>query len=66
MRILAFEQLKPEKGIPHCRQHLHRLVRAGRFPKPVKIGIARNGWIEAELDEWLEKRIAERDGSEAA
>lgn len=61
MRVLSFEQLKPEKGIPHCRQHLHRLIKAGEFPRPVKVGLARNAWLESEVDAWLQKRVRERD-----
>ena len=42
-------------------QHLHQLVRAGRFPAPINLGCRSVGWIEAEIDSWLRARIAERD-----
>ena len=27
------------------------------FPKPIKLGIAAIGWIEAEIDAWIKSRI---------
>jgi prophage regulatory protein len=60
VRILDDRGLK-EKGIPFSRQHRHRLINAGKFPKPVKIGDATNGWIEAEIDKYIQDKISERD-----
>lgn len=38
----------------------------GEFPRPVRLGTDDRakavGWIESEIDEWIEQRIAERDG----
>jgi predicted DNA-binding transcriptional regulator AlpA len=35
--------------------------RQGRdLPKPVKLSASRNGWIEAEINAWIEARAAER------
>lgn len=31
------------------------------FPRPVKIGTRASAWVESEVDEWIAKRIAERD-----
>lgn len=35
-------------------------VAKGIFPKPIKIGTRASGWLESEVDAWLEKRISER------
>mgnify|MGYP000140751227 FL=1 len=43
-----------------CRSHVHQLVSKGEFPSPIKLtpnGRA-SGWIESEVDAWLEQRIA--------
>ncbi len=61
MKILTVADLKPEKGINYSRSHLYRLVAAGRFPRPLRLGVGRIGFIESELDDWLEARAAERD-----
>lgn len=61
MRVLGFRDLKALKGIPFSRQHIHRLVTAGKFPRPIKLGEATNAWDEREIDSWLNARIVERD-----
>jgi predicted DNA-binding transcriptional regulator AlpA len=43
------------------RAYAYELVAANKFPKPVKIGAA-SRWVTAEVDAWIEARIAERDG----
>jgi prophage regulatory protein len=65
MRVLSLLELKSVKGIKFSRQHLHRLVKAGKFPAPIKLGENTNGWVEREIDEYLNSRIAAR-GSIAA
>jgi prophage regulatory protein len=60
MRLIAPEDLKPKKGIPFSRAHLHRLIKAGKFPRPVKLGDNRNAFVEIEVDQYLANRIARR------
>lgn len=45
------------------RSTLWRWVKAGRFPKPVQLGPQAVGWLEHEIDAWLEARAAERDAA---
>lgn len=40
---------------------LYRLMSAGHFPRPVKIGVAAVAWVEDEVDEWIASRISERE-----
>jgi prophage regulatory protein len=52
-------------GIRFSRQHLYRLIQAGRFPKPIKLGSGgRNAWIADEINAWIKARISERDATE--
>jgi len=53
------------RGVRFSRGHLHRLMKSGRFPRPVKVGENRNAWIESEVDAWIAARIAERDAEAA-
>jgi prophage regulatory protein len=62
MKVLAFSELRG-KGIPFSRQWIHKLVRRGEFPTPLKIGSKTNAWAESEINEYLENRLAQR-GSE--
>jgi prophage regulatory protein len=58
--ILRPAEVAAKKGIPRTGQF--ELLRAGDFPKPIKLSGARSiGFIESEIDEWLEKRMAARD-----
>ncbi len=66
MRVLSKAELREKKGIPYSRVHLDRLVKAGRFPAPIKLGANRIGFIEDEIDEFLARRVAERDELRAA
>jgi prophage regulatory protein len=49
----------------NSREQLDGLVNDGEFPKPIKIGKRAVAWLDAELKQWLEQRIAERDGRAA-
>ena len=58
-RILNRKALREEKGIPFSDNHLRRLVKAGRFPAPIKLGPdprAHNFWKEHEIDAYLAAR----------
>lgn len=41
---------------------IYKLISQGRFPKPVKIGARSIAFIESEVDEWINQRIAESRG----
>lgn len=35
--------------------------KAGTFPHSVPIGVRTVGWVDTEIDEWVEQQIANRD-----
>jgi len=59
MRLLSKRQVK--ELVLYSPQHIARLEAAGQFPKRVKLGQNRVGWVEAEVLEWLRERIEARD-----
>jgi prophage regulatory protein len=59
MKLLDYDDLAA-KGVKFSDTHILRLIRAGDFPKPVKIG-NRNHWVEAEIDDFIAAKLAERD-----
>ncbi|MET0537759.1 MAG: AlpA family phage regulatory protein [Xanthobacteraceae bacterium] len=65
MRLLDYADLC-DRGIKYSRCQLWRLWKEGRFPRPVKLSVNRNAWAEADVDEWISARIAERDHTPAA
>lgn len=42
------------------RTSIYAGIAAGTFPAPVKAG-RRSLWVEAEIDQWIADRIADRD-----
>jgi prophage regulatory protein len=42
--------------------HLYRLIRKNEFPRPLKLGDARIAFLETEIDGWIRKRAAQREG----
>jgi prophage regulatory protein len=63
MKLLAYDDLRPSKGIRYSKVQLWRLEKAGKFPKRIPLGPARHGWSEDEIDAWIASKIAERDAS---
>lgn len=63
MRVLPRKDLRTEKGIDYSDAHLYRLIRDGKFPKPIKLGENRNAWVEEEIDRWLRERIEQREAA---
>lgn len=43
------------------RSTLYRLVSAGEFPRPIKLGERCSAWNSSEIDSWIAERIAARD-----
>lgn len=58
VQIITRRQL-PEY-VPYSLSHIARLERAGHFPKRVRLGPCRVGWVESEVQDWLAARLAER------
>ena len=52
MKLLTFDNLC-ERGWPYSKVHNWRLIRAGKFPAPKKLGFGSNGknvWTEDEYE----------------
>ena len=43
------------------RSYIYALAQQGAFPKPVKLSERSSAWVQSELEEWIESRIAVRD-----
>ena len=54
--ILRRPQVEARTGL--ARSTLYCAIKAGTFPKQVKLGKKAVGWLSSEVDEWLASRIA--------
>ena len=59
MKLLSYPQLR-ERGVPYTREHLRRLIDAGRFPQPVALSNKRIAWVESEVSDWIGALVAAR------
>jgi prophage regulatory protein len=59
MRLLSKKAVR--EIVLYSPQHIARLEAAGQFPRRVRLGAARVGWVEQEVLDWLRERIARRD-----
>ncbi len=56
-RVIRFPELRERIGL--SRSHIHSLVAKNRFPAPIKLGDRASGFLESQVNAWLEQRIAE-------
>jgi prophage regulatory protein len=59
MRVLRRRATEVKCGL--SKTVLYDKLKKASFPKPVKLGPKSVGWLESELDQWIEARIRERD-----
>jgi prophage regulatory protein len=65
MRLLSWKALQ-ERGHVYTRRHTERLVKASKFPAPIKVGDHRIAWIEEEVDAHYVRLAAQRGLKDAA
>lgn len=53
--ILRLPDVKASTGL--SRSTIYLRVSQGTFPKPVSLGGRAVGWLQAEVQEWLQRRI---------
>lgn len=54
-RILRLDAVLDRTGL--SRSLIYQLVSEGNFPAQIHLGARSVGWIEAEVDEWINARI---------
>ena len=60
MRILPRREVSEKTRLQ--KSAIYQRMAAGTFPKPVRLGPKAIGWVEYEIDAWIQARIDERDG----
>ncbi|HBP0834740.1 helix-turn-helix transcriptional regulator [Pseudomonas aeruginosa] len=58
-RIIRLRDVVGSTGL--ARSTIYKLIGAGTFPKPVPLTSRSVGWVESEVYEWIQARIAYRD-----
>ena len=52
--ILRLPEVRRKTGLP--KSSVYRQVALGNFPSPVRLTPRTTGWLEHEVDQWLETR----------
>jgi prophage regulatory protein len=55
--ILRLPQVKTRTGL--SRSSIYLQVSLGTFPRPIQLGPRAVGWIDSEIAEWVQQRIAQ-------
>ena len=57
-RLLRLNEVKQRTGL--SKSSIYNQIADGTFPEPVPIAARAVAWVEAEIEEWINNRIAER------
>nr|VFJ75702.1 MAG: transcriptional regulator, AlpA family [Candidatus Kentron sp. FW] len=60
-KIPRLPAVKARTGL--SRSSIYLRISENRFPSPVSLGGRAVGWIEADVDDWLNQRIQETRGT---
>ena len=63
-RILRRPQVQDRVGLTHSQ--IDNLEKRGLFPKRIKISVKAAGWVESEVEDFIERRIAASRGESVA
>ena len=53
--ILRLPAVKDRTGL--SRSTIYLKVKEGRFPMPISLGARAVGWVESEIQQWIEEKI---------
>ena len=62
-RILRRQLVESQTGL--SRSKIYDLITRDEFPRPIKIGASAVGWVEADIEAWINAKIdaAKHEGS---
>ena len=58
-KILRLPEVLAKTGL--SRSTVYAMAKDQAFPKPISLGLRCSGWLQSEVNEWLFKKIAERN-----
>ncbi|KAB2879759.1 AlpA family transcriptional regulator [bacterium] len=53
--ILRLPTVMKRTGLP--KSTLYKMVRAKQFPQPIRLSTRSVGWVEGDVDCWIQQRI---------
>ena len=62
MRIMRLKEITEKTGL--AKSTIYNLISQGKFPKQIDLGARSVGWVDTEIEEWLEEKVAHRNAQE--
>ena len=59
-RILRLNEVTARTG--RSRSSIYADIERGEFPKPIKLGLRAVGWLDSEIEAWIQSRIEQSRG----
>ena len=60
-KILRLPSIKDRTGL--SRSTIYLRIKKGDFPKPISLGDRAVGWLEKDIDDWLEQKTKDSQES---
>ncbi|MBB0025186.1 AlpA family transcriptional regulator [Chitinivorax sp. PXF-14] len=57
-RIMRRAEVEAKTGFK--RAHIYSLMKEGKFPKALRLGVRAVGWDSVEIEQWIADRLNER------
>ena len=59
-RIIRLKEVMARTGLSRSTIYLH--IKEQLFPKPINLGVRSVGWLESEIDAWIDEKVGKRQG----
>ena len=54
--FIRLNSVKSMTGL--SRSTIYEMIKSNKFPKQIPLGIRAVGWLESEVNEWIEERVS--------
>ena len=56
IKVLRLPEVRNRTGLSKSSIYLN--IKQGSFPRPIPLGVRSVGWLEGDVESWLEQRIS--------
>ena len=56
-QVLRIFEVSDRTGLP--RSSIYAKIQTGDFPRPIKLGTRSVGWLEADVNSWIDEKVSE-------
>lgn len=62
-KIIRLPEVKTSVGLSTAT--IYRLIKAGDFPAPIKLGKHASGWLESAVQTWIQKKAGREPANDS-